>query len=223
MKKQIFSAIIICAVAFVAEAAEKSDIIIKTYTNVLVNAANNYAVNTKGELLTYYFGTDSGGVVNRITYTLYKKDGKSHTGEIDTQYLPTDASNVTVTGLAKNVALIMFDTLAGERIFMTFKMKKTNAVPLPNKDHFTQKIMGPTETCSIDNQRILVFTYTTAAMTDLIGITVFNHSWKALKNKGIDFNPTHGVLTELNKPIQKYYKGVISKGANLYDIQILRP
>ena len=68
-----------------------------------------------------------------------------------------------------------------------------------------------------------MYTYKEAAMINLLGITVFNNKWKASKNKGIDYNPSHGVLTVLNPPIEKYYKGVIDRGGNLYDIQILKP
>jgi len=226
MKRRILSVIMICvfAGAFIAGASEKKTIVLKTYTNVLVNATNNYAVNRQGDLLTYAFATDAGGVVTRITYSYYRKSGASYAGEIEAQYLPTNASDVSVTGLERNVALILFTTLAGERVYMVFRMNKDTAVPKPNKTNFTQKTMGVNETCSMTTKnQILLYTYKTAAMTDLLGILVFNHNWIIRNNKGIDFNPSHGILTAINPPMQKYYKGVIDRGSNLYDIQILRP
>lgn len=208
---------------FIASAAEKSTIIVKSYSNVLVDATHNYAVNRQGDLLTYSFSTDGGGVINQITYSYYRKAGSSYTGEIETIYLPADASDMTIVGLERNVALILFDTLGGDRIYMVFRMLVTNATPTPSKTNFTQKTVADNQTCSITTNQVLLYNYVDNTFADLLGITVYTHHWKAVNNKGIDYNPSHGVLTEINPPIEKYYKGVIDRGGNLYDVQILRP
>jgi len=225
MKKTIVTLMIISIItgSFIANAAEKKNIIVTTYNNVLVNATHNYAVNRQGDLVTYSFSLDGGGVVNKVNYTFTKKSGKTYSGEIEVQYIPTDSADVLIVGLENNVALMQFTNLAGTRYFMIFRLKNTLATPTPSKNDFTQKVMADNETCSLDRSKILLYTYKTAAQNDLLGITIFSHTWKAAKNKGIDFNPSHGVISPINPPLQKYYKGVIDRGGNLYDIQILKP
>ena len=226
MKRRFFAVIAVCLIAgsFTVNAGEKKNIIVKTWTNVLVDATHNYAVNRQGDLLTYSFSTDGGGAINAISYTLIKKNERTKSsGSIDITYIPANSANMEVVGLDGNTALIKFTKITGERYFMVFKMRNNEATPTPNKNDYVQKIMADNETCTLDKTRILLYTYKEAAMINLLGISVFNYKWKASKNKGIDFNPSHGVLTVLNPGIQKYYKGVIDRGGNLYDIQILKP
>lgn len=223
MKKIGLTLLCVALVVISTQAAEKATIIVKTYSNVLVDASNGYVVNPQGDLVTYNFATDGGGTLNRLTYTLYRKTGVAYNGEIEAAYFPTDASDVTFVAMERNMALLLFETLAGDRVYMVFKLNKNNTYPTPNKNDFTQKTVAETEVCSLDKNRILLKTYATAARTNLIGIQVFTHRWKTVNNKGIDYNPSHGVLTAINPPMNKYYKGVIDRGGDLYDIQILRP
>ena len=223
MKKIVMSLVCLLFVVATNQAAEKSTIIVKTYTNVLVNATNGYVVNPQGDLVTFNFTIGGGGTLSRLTYTFYRKTGVAFNGEIEPEFFPTDASDVSFVALERNIALLLFETLAGDRVYMIFRLHKTTTNPTPSRTDFTQKTVGDNEECSLDKNRILLKTYATAARTSLIGIQVFTHHWKSVNNKGIDYNPTHGVLTPINPPIDKYYKGVIDRGADLYDIQILKP
>lgn len=223
MKKIGLALLCVLCFTLVAKGAEKSTIIVKTYTNVLVDATNGYVVNPQGDLVTYNFSTGAGGELNRVTYTFYRKKGDSYNGEIESTYFPANAVDIAFIGLERNSALVLFTTLAGDRVYMMFRLRKTESHPTPSKTDFTQKVVAENEECSLSKNEILLKSYSTDARTNLIGIQIFNHKWKSRDNKGIDFNPTHGVLTPINPPVEKYYKGVIDRGGNLYDIQILKP
>ena len=151
MKKRVLIATVFCvfACAFIAGAAEKGNIIVKTYTNVLDDASNGYAVNSTGDLVTYAFSTNAGGELSRFTFTFTRKSGNAYNGEIDPTYFPTDAADATIVGVERNIALILFNTLAGDRVYMVFRLHKNNTYPTPNKNNFTQKTVADTEECSL--------------------------------------------------------------------------
>jgi hypothetical protein len=185
MKKTIFATMILCMLtgSILVNAAENKNIIVTTYNNILVNATHNYAVNRQGDLVTYSFSLDGSGIINKVNYTFTKKSGKTYSGEIEIQYIPENSNDVLIVGLEKNVALIQFTNDSGTRYFMVFRLKNTLATPTPSKNDFTQKVMADNETCTLDRSKILLYTYKTAALKDLLGIQYSHKHGKQQKTK----------------------------------------
>ena len=63
MKRAVFATLIACVLVFgVTTFAESKTILVKTYTNVLVNDTNNYQINSTGDIVTYSIAKDINGI-----------------------------------------------------------------------------------------------------------------------------------------------------------------
>jgi hypothetical protein len=202
--------------------AEKPNILVAQHGNVLVNATNNYQVNPSGDLVAYTFATNLGGALTVVEYTITKKSGKTILGQIPAEYFPVNADSVEFVGLERNIALLLFTTSDGSRVYMTFTLVATNANPRPSKTNVIQHVALDNERCTLSGSRILSLRYADDTFEVLRSIRVYNHSWTATASKGIDDN--YGALAALNAPIYKYYVGVTPDGdPERVTVSILRP
>ena len=71
MKRAVFAILIACVLVLgVTTFAESKTILVKTYTNVLVNDTNNYQINSTGDIVTYSIAKDINGIITAI-YTIH--------------------------------------------------------------------------------------------------------------------------------------------------------
>jgi hypothetical protein len=202
--------------------AEKPNILVAQHTNVLVNATNGYRANPRGDVVDYSFAVNGDSLLTLIEYNLRKKNGKVIQGRIPAEYFPVDSSTVEFAALERNIALLLFTTRGGTRIYMTFNLVSTDATPRPSKNNIVQHIALDEEVCTLSTSRIISYRYEDDTFAVLHSIRVYNLSWTVTTSKGID--DKYGALSALNPPIQKHYVGVVPEGGpDRYTINILKP
>jgi hypothetical protein len=186
--------------------AEKKTILVAQHTGVLVAGNNGYQVNPTGDIVEYSYNTDLGGLLTVVDYTFTRKTGKVTIGKIPAAYFPVDADGIAIVGLERNIALVLFTTAGGSRVYMTFNLRATEATPRPSKTNVQQRVALEAELCTISGAHIVSYRYADDTYAVLRSIRVYNHNWKVNANKGID--DKYGALATLNQPLQKHYVGV---------------
>jgi len=186
--------------------AEKKGILVTQHTGVLVAGNNGYQVNPTGDIVEFSYNTDLGGLLTVVNYTFTRKTGKVTIGKIPAEFFPADADGIEIVGLERNIALVLFTTAGGSRIYMTFNLRATDATPRPSKTNVEQHVALVGELCAISGPYIVSYRYADDTYAVLRSIQVYNHNWKVNANKGID--DKYGALATLNQPVQKHYVGV---------------
>ncbi len=165
MKKVLMVAVALCMFGSSSVLkAERKDILVKTYPDVLVNATNNYQVNGTGDIVMYAISKDDLGIIKYIYFTYKRKSG---TGEVKGQigpgskptdnFIPVNSVSFEIVGLERNIALCLFTNNVGERIYMVFRLLNPNATPTPNRTNPTYHGALQNEICSITNTQVLSY------------------------------------------------------------------
>ncbi len=164
MKRAVFATLIACVLVLgVTTFAESKTILVKTYTNVLVNDTNNYQINCTGDIVTYSIAKDINGIITAIYYTFTRKSGTSVVGQIGPgsvatdNFIPANSVAFEIIGLENNASLVLFTDNVGTRIYMLFRLANKYATPAPNRINPVKHIALANEICSLTSSQILSY------------------------------------------------------------------